>query len=100
MQHIQRMIDQHGGFEAVQRNYLRIENEPFMRLVIEVIGGHADLTIAVPGALLQQIQAGTLVPLAITGIVTPLIAALVMASSSLIVIGNSLRAGRSSTWTA
>ena len=33
------MIDQHGGFEAVQRNYLRIENEPFMRLVIEVIGG-------------------------------------------------------------
>ena len=40
------------------------------------------------------------VPLAITGIVTPLIAALVMASSSLIVIGNSLRAGRSSTWTA
>ena len=39
MQHIQRMIDQHGGFEAVQRNYLRIENEPFMRLVVEVIGG-------------------------------------------------------------
>ena len=39
MQHIQQMIDQHGGFEAVQRNYLRIENEPFMRLVIEVIGG-------------------------------------------------------------
>ena len=35
--------------------------------VIEVIGGHADLTIAVPGAFLQQIQAGTLVPLAITG---------------------------------
>ncbi len=35
--------------------------------LIEVIGGHADLTIAVPGALLQQIQAGTLVPLAITG---------------------------------
>jgi tripartite-type tricarboxylate transporter receptor subunit TctC len=35
--------------------------------VIEVIGGHADLTIAVPGAMLPQIQAGTLVPLAITG---------------------------------
>ena len=35
--------------------------------LIEVIGGHADLTIAVPGALLPQIQAGTLVPLAITG---------------------------------
>ncbi len=35
--------------------------------VIEVIGGHADLTIAVPGAMLPQIQAGALVPLAITG---------------------------------
>lgn len=39
MQHIQQMIDQHGGFESVQRNYLRIENPPFIRLVIEVIGG-------------------------------------------------------------
>jgi tripartite-type tricarboxylate transporter receptor subunit TctC len=35
--------------------------------IIEVIGGHADLTIVVPGAVLAQIQAGTLVPLAITG---------------------------------
>ncbi|MCW8086111.1 heavy metal translocating P-type ATPase [Sabulicella glaciei] len=34
------------------------------------------------------------VPVAIAGYATPLIAALVMASSSLIVIGNSLRAGR------
>ena len=39
MQHIQRMIDQHGGFEAVRTRYLRLENPPFMRLVIEVIGG-------------------------------------------------------------
>ena len=39
MQHIQTMIDQHGGLDAVQRNYLRIENPPFMRLVVEVIGG-------------------------------------------------------------
>ena len=39
MQHIQRMIDQHGGFEAVRTCYLRLENPPFMRLVIEVIGG-------------------------------------------------------------
>jgi len=35
--------------------------------IIEVIGGHADLTIVVPGAVLSQIQAGALVPLAITG---------------------------------
>jgi Cu2+-exporting ATPase len=34
------------------------------------------------------------VPAAIAGLVNPLVAALVMASSSLIVIGNALRAGR------
>jgi hypothetical protein len=39
MQHIQHMIDQHGGFEAVRNRYLRLENPPLMRLVIEVIGG-------------------------------------------------------------
>jgi hypothetical protein len=39
MRHIQRMIDQHGGFEAVRTRYLRLENPPFMRLVIEVIHG-------------------------------------------------------------
>ncbi len=39
MQNIQTMIDQHGGFEAVRTRYLRLENPPFMRLVIEVIGG-------------------------------------------------------------
>ena len=39
MKHIQRMIDQYGGFEAVRTRYLRLENPPFMRLVIEVIGG-------------------------------------------------------------
>ena len=39
MQNIQTMIDQHGGYEAVRTRYLRIENPPFMRLVIEVIGG-------------------------------------------------------------
>ena len=39
MKHIQQMIDQHGGYEAVRTRYLRLENPPFMRLVIEVIGG-------------------------------------------------------------
>jgi hypothetical protein len=39
MKYVQQMIDQHGGFEAVRARYLRLENPPFMRLVIEVIGG-------------------------------------------------------------
>jgi len=39
MKHVQQMIDQHGGFEAVRTRYLSLENPPFMRLVIEVIGG-------------------------------------------------------------
>ena len=39
MQNIQTLIDQHGGYEAVRTRYLRLENPPFMRLVIEVIGG-------------------------------------------------------------
>ncbi len=39
MQIIQQMIEQHGGFEAVRNRYLRLENPPLMRLVIEVIGG-------------------------------------------------------------
>jgi hypothetical protein len=39
MKHIQQMIDQHGGFEAVRTRYLRLENPRLMRLVIEVIGG-------------------------------------------------------------
>ncbi len=38
MKHIQEMIEAHGGLAAVQQNYLRIENPPFMRLVVEVIG--------------------------------------------------------------
>jgi len=39
MKYVQTMIDQHGGFEAVRTRYLRLENPPLMRLVIEVIGG-------------------------------------------------------------
>ena len=35
--------------------------------IIDVLGGHSDLVIVVPGAVLPQIQAGALVPLAVTG---------------------------------
>ena len=38
MKNIQQIITDHGGLAAVQANYLRIENPPFMRLVIEVVG--------------------------------------------------------------
>jgi tripartite-type tricarboxylate transporter receptor subunit TctC len=33
----------------------------------DMLGGHADLTFAVAGSVIPQIQAGTLVPLALTG---------------------------------
>lgn len=39
MKSIQQMIEDRGGFAAVQENYIRIENAPFMLLVIEIIGG-------------------------------------------------------------
>jgi len=39
MNNIQSMIEEHGGLAALKRNYLRIENPPFMRLVIEVVQG-------------------------------------------------------------
>ena len=35
--------------------------------VIDVLGGHTDLTFVVPGTVKQHLQAGTLVGLAITG---------------------------------
>jgi tripartite-type tricarboxylate transporter receptor subunit TctC len=35
--------------------------------MLDVLGGHTDLTLVVPGAVLPQIQAGALIPLAITG---------------------------------
>jgi tripartite-type tricarboxylate transporter receptor subunit TctC len=33
----------------------------------DILGGHADLTFAVAGSVLPQIQAGTMIPLAVTG---------------------------------
>ena len=38
MKTIERMIKEHGGLAAVQANYLSIENPPYMRLVVEIVG--------------------------------------------------------------
>ncbi len=35
--------------------------------ILDLLGGHVDLTSVVPGSVTQQLQAGTMVPLAITG---------------------------------
>jgi hypothetical protein len=51
MKYIQQIIEARGGLTALQRNYLRIENPPFMRLVIEVVGqifpnGSCEVSVA------------------------------------------------------
>jgi tripartite-type tricarboxylate transporter receptor subunit TctC len=35
--------------------------------ILDLLGGHVDLTSVVPGSVTQQLQAGTMIPLAITG---------------------------------
>ena len=35
--------------------------------IVDILGGHTDLTTVVPGSVLSHIQAGTMIPLAITG---------------------------------
>lgn len=35
--------------------------------ILELLGGHTDVTSVVPGSVMAQLQAGTLIPLAITG---------------------------------
>lgn len=39
MKHIQQIITNAGGLDHVRENYLRITNEPYMPLVIEVVSG-------------------------------------------------------------
>ena len=51
MKNIQQIIEAHGGLAAVQADYLRIENPPFMRLVIEIVGpifpnGTSEMSVA------------------------------------------------------
>ena len=50
--------------------------------ILDVIGGHCDLTIVVPGAVTSQMQAGTLIPLAITGKKSPARHAIVLPPTS------------------
>jgi len=38
MKTVQAIIDRHGGIEALKENYIKIENEPYMKLVIEWVG--------------------------------------------------------------
>lgn len=38
MKNIQKIIDLFGGMESLKRDYIRLENDPYMRLVIESIG--------------------------------------------------------------
>lgn len=51
MKTIQQMIQEHGGLTAVRANYICIENPPYMRLVVEVVGpmfpnGTCELSVA------------------------------------------------------
>ena len=39
MNTIETIIREHGGIDAVRRRHIRIENKPFLRLVIEVVAG-------------------------------------------------------------
>jgi hypothetical protein len=38
MKTVQKIIEAHGGIEALRNRYIRIENKPYMPLVIEYIG--------------------------------------------------------------
>lgn len=38
MKNVQKIIDVFGGMDQLKREYIRLENEPYMRLVIEAIG--------------------------------------------------------------
>ena len=56
---------------AAKINLLHVPYKGAGAAIVDVLGGHADLTIVVPGSVLQQIQAGTLIPLAVTGKKSP-----------------------------
>jgi hypothetical protein len=46
MNTVQTIIEMHGGLQKLQANYIRIENKPYMCLVIEYVGaGPHDLPL-------------------------------------------------------
>lgn len=52
---------------AAQINLLHIPFKGAGASILDVIGGHSDLTSVVPGTVMQHIQSGALIPLVITG---------------------------------
>ena len=52
---------------ATKITFIHVPFKGAGQAIIDVMGGHTDLTFVVPGTVKQHLQAGTLVPLAITG---------------------------------
>jgi tripartite-type tricarboxylate transporter receptor subunit TctC len=52
---------------AAKINLLHVPFKGAGAAILDVMGGHTDLTFVVPGTVMPQIQAGTLIPLALTG---------------------------------
>lgn len=52
---------------AAKINLVHVAYKGAGAAIIDVLGGHTDVTFVVPGSVNHHIQAGTLVPLAVTG---------------------------------
>ncbi len=52
---------------AAQIELLHVPYKGAGAAILEVLGGHTDLTSVVPGSVMQQLQSGALIPLVITG---------------------------------
>ncbi len=52
---------------AAKINLLHVPFNGAGAAILDVLGGHTDLTFVVPGTVMPQIQAGSLIPLALTG---------------------------------
>lgn len=52
---------------AAKINLLHIPYKGAGAAILDILGGHTDLTFAVPGSVLPQIQAGQMIPLVLTG---------------------------------
>ncbi len=52
---------------AAQIDLLHVPYKGAGAAIVDILGGHTDLTSVVPGSVMQQIQSGALIPLVITG---------------------------------